>query len=181
MHLTRLTRCIRRIAAPAAALAAAVCLCATATARADTVVLDTIDETTTHTGEAPLEGCLPAGLVGRYTVVEHTVAQVVRTDGAMVVKGVDSYDFHMDLPDGRYVQSGTDYERFTVVLARPYHTVLSTVSEDERTIYAADGTPVGTLTITERKKVVFEDADLDGEADPGEITVERVRFDLTCG
>ncbi|XIE81504.1 hypothetical protein AB6O49_33810 [Streptomyces sp. SBR177] len=178
MHLTSR---MRRLAAPAAALAAAVCLCAGTPARADSVVIDTIDETTTESGEGPLEGCLPPDVIGRFTVVEHTVARVVRTDGAAVIKGVNSYDFHMDLPDGRYVQSGTNYERFKVVLTRPYHTVLSTVSEDERTIYAADGTPVGTLTISERKKVVFTDADRDGEPDPGEITVEHVRFDLTCG
>ncbi|MFD5323487.1 hypothetical protein [Streptomyces sp. NPDC127092] len=178
MHLTARPR---RFAAAAAALAAAACLCATTPARADTVVIDTIDETKTETGEGPLEGCLPSGVIGRFTFVEHTIAQVLRTDGAMVVKGVNSYDFHMDLPDGRYVQSGTDYERFRVVLARPYHTVVSTVSVDERTIYAADGTSVGTLTIKEQRKVVFEDTDLDSEADPGEITVERTRFDLTCG
>ncbi|MFI8823861.1 hypothetical protein [Streptomyces sp. NPDC053431] len=178
MHLTPR---IRRLAAPAVALAAAACLCATTPARADTVVIDTVDQTTTRTGEAPLEGCLPADLIGRYTIVEHTVAHVLRTDRTLVVKGVDSYDFHMDLPDGRYVQSGVDYDRFTLVLARPYHTVLGIVTEDERTIYAADGTPVGTLTIKERRKAVFEDADLDGEVDPGEVIVERDSFALTCG
>ncbi|GAA1192351.1 hypothetical protein F4556_006641 [Kitasatospora gansuensis] len=87
----------------------------------------------------------------------------------------------MDLPDGRYVQSGLDRDDFAVVLRLPYSTAGSFSAQDERTIHAADGTVIGTLTIREDHEVVYRDLNTNGEADPGEVTLERHEFRLSCG
>ncbi len=166
----------------AGVLTASAAASAIAPAAAADVLVEDFDLTRTDTFTAPLEGCLPADLIGTATVTEHSTGRVVRTPAAAVVKGVDSYDFRMTFPDGRYVDSGIDEERFTVVFTEPGRiTVVSTDSRDERTVHAPDGTPIGTLSIRETYDVVFRDADGDGEPDPGEITVERHRFRLTCG
>ncbi|MFJ9824654.1 hypothetical protein ACIRSU_09770 [Streptomyces sp. NPDC101160] len=174
---------LRRLAPPAAALAAAAGLLAgaSAPAHAEQVVVDHFDETHTETYDAPLEGCLPAGLVGSVTLTEHSVGKVVRAGRALVVTGLAKVDFRMTLPDGRTVRSNVDHDRFNVVLTAPHHTVESTDTLDERTVYAADGTPAGTLTIKERRRIVYEDADLDGMPGPGEVTVDHSGFRLTCG
>jgi len=143
-------------------------------------VVEHFDTTHTETYSAPLEGCLPPDLVGTVTVTEHSVGQVVSTGAAVVITGVDAYDFHMDLPDGRYVQSALDQEEFAVVLRRPFTTVGSFHSQDERTIHAADGTVIGTLTIHEDHDVVYRDLNTNGEPDPGEVVVERHDFQLSC-
>ncbi|MGW5423277.1 hypothetical protein [Streptomyces sp. NPDC003943] len=175
---------LRRLAPPAAALAAATGLLAVATTPAharQVVVVDHFDETHTETYDAPLEGCLPADLVGSVTLTEHSVGKVVRSGRALVVTGLNTVDFRMTLPDGRTVRSNVNYDRFNIVLTAPHHTVESTDTLDERTIYAADGTPVGTLTIKERRRFVYEDANLNGMPDPGEVTVDHSSFRLTCG
>ncbi|MEU2234801.1 hypothetical protein ACH4A8_07100 [Streptomyces vietnamensis] len=147
-----------------------------------TVLVDDFDLTRTDTFTAPLEGCLPADLLGTATVTEHSVGRFVRTPGAMVLKGTNYFDFRMTFPDGRYVTSGVDEERIRAVFTDPGRvTVAKMESQDERTIHAPDGTPIGTLSIQETYDAVFTDANGNGEPDPGEITTEHHRFTLTCG
>ncbi|MFF0431058.1 hypothetical protein ACFYU9_02350 [Streptomyces sp. NPDC004327] len=173
----------RRLVAPAAALAAATGLLVLAPAPAHAVplVVDRFDETHTESFDAPLEGCLPAGDVGSVTLTEHSVGTVVKAGRTLVVRGTSAYDFRMTLPDGRSVRGDLDRDRYTFVLAPPHHAVESADSVDERTVYAADGTPVGTLTIKERRRAVYEDANANGMPDPGEVTVDHGGFTLTCG
>ncbi|GHF39046.1 hypothetical protein GCM10018790_16070 [Kitasatospora xanthocidica] len=144
-------------------------------------VVEHFDMTHTETYSAPLEGCLPPDLIGTVTVTEHSTGQVVSNGATVVITGTNEVDFHMDLPDGRYVQSGLDRDDFQVVLRLPYTTVANVSTEDERTIHAADGTVIGTLTIHEDHQVVYRDLNTNGEPDPGEVTVERHEFRLTCG
>lgn len=55
------------------------------------------------------------------------------------------------------------------------------MTQDLRTIYAADGTPIGTLSIHENSQIVIEDTNGNGEPDPGEVTVQFDHFRLHCG
>lgn len=103
--------------------------------------------THTDTFTSPLEGCLPEDVVGTVTVTETSTGQVVDTGkNVFTVHGVNAYDFHLDLPDGRYVQSWLDRDIYTIASNSP-HNVYNVVTEDLRTIHAADGTVVGTLSI----------------------------------
>ncbi|MFD0279358.1 hypothetical protein ACFVHB_36445 [Kitasatospora sp. NPDC127111] len=170
---------VRRPAALAAVLAVSV-LAGAAPARAAGAI-EHFDVTETETYTAPLEGCLPPDLLGTVTLTEHSTGWVVSNGPAVVITGTNVVDFHMDLPDGRYVQSGLDRDDFQVVLRLPYDTVSNVSTQDERTIHAADGRVIGTLTIHEEHQVVYRDLNTNGEPDPGEVTVERHEFRLTCG
>jgi hypothetical protein len=136
-------------------------------------------ETDTFTG--PLEGCLPADLVGTITLTETTTGQFVFTGhNVYTVHGVNTYDEHLDLPNGMYVQSWLNREHFTFV-ANPPLSVFTSTGQDFRTIYAADGTPVGTLAINEVIHMTYTDLNGNSTPDPGEITVNFDHFRLRCG
>ena len=134
----------------------------------------------TETFQAPLEGCLPADLIGNVTQTETTTVQVVDTGKVFTVHGVDVFDYHADFPNGMYVQSWLSRDIFSFV-ANPPLTVNSDATQDFRTIYAADGTPIGKLSINENFHVTFRDTNGNGEPDPGEISVQFDHFRLRCG
>jgi hypothetical protein len=138
-------------------------------------------DTETETFTAPLEGCLPEDLVGTVTLTRTSTGQVVESDsGVFTVRGVDDFDYHLELPDGSFVQSGLNRDRFVLVANAP-HTVINFVTEDFRTIYSADGTPVGTLSIHAGFHVTFNDLNGNSTPDPGEIASEFGYFRLRCG
>ncbi len=127
----------------------------------------------TDTFTAPLEGCLPEDQVGTVILTETSTGQRVDTGaGTVTVHGVNVYDYHLDLPDGRYVQSWLNRDHYTS-LDNPPHSVFNVVTQDLRTIYAADGTPVGTLSIHAGYHITY--SDLNG------IATEFEYFHLRCG
>ena len=95
------------------------------------------------------------------------------------VHGVTAYDYHADFPNGMYVQAGLNRDIFTFH-ANPPLTVNSDATQDFRTIYAADGTPIGTLSIHETIHTTFRDTNGNGAPDPGEISVQFDHFRLRC-
>jgi hypothetical protein len=136
----------------------------------------------THTEEitTPLEGCLPEDLVGTGTLTETSTGQVVDTGGVFTVRGVNEFDLHLVFPDGSFVQSGLNRDRY-VFVANPPLTVFNIVTQEVRTIYAADGTPIGTLTIHAGFHMTFRDLNGNGMPDPGEVSVEFGYFRVRCG
>jgi hypothetical protein len=105
---------------------------------------------------------------------------VVDTGKVFTVHGVSAYDYHADFPNGMYVQSGLNRDIFSFV-ANPPLTVNTVADQDFRTIYAADGTPIGTLSIHETIHITFRDTNGNGAPDPGEISVQFDHFRLRCG
>ena len=55
------------------------------------------------------------------------------------------------------------------------------VTQDLRTIYAADGTPTGTLSIHAGGHITYNDLNGNFTPDPGEIAAEFGYFRLRCG
>jgi hypothetical protein len=137
-------------------------------------------ETHTETFTAPLEGCLPEDLVGTVTLTETSTGQVVDTGKVFTVHGVNEYDYRLELPDGSYVQSGPINRDHYVFVANPPLTVFNLVGQDFRTIYAADGTPIGTLSIHAGMHITYRDLNGNDMPDPGEITAEFEYFRLRC-
>jgi hypothetical protein len=127
-----------------------------------------------------LEGCLPENLFGTGTLTETSTGQVVDTGKVFTVRGVNEYDLHLVFPDGSYVQSGLNRDRYVFVANGPL-TVYNVVTQDFRTIYAADGTPIGTLSIHAGMHITYRDLNGNGMPDPGEITAEFEYFRLRCG
>jgi hypothetical protein len=136
----------------------------------------------THTEEltTALEGCLPEELIGTGTLTETSTGQVVDTGKVFTVRGVNEYDLHLVFPDGSYVQSGLNRDRYVFVANAPL-TVYNVVTQDFRTIYAADGTPIGTLAIHAGMHITYRDLNGNGMPDPGEITAQFEYFHLRCG
>jgi hypothetical protein len=135
----------------------------------------------TETFTAPLEGCLPEDLVGTVTVTETSTGQVVETGrDVLTVHGVNAYDYRLELPDGGYVQSGLNRDHYAFV-ANGAHSVFTVVTQDLRTIYAADGRPVGSLSIHAGFHLNYTDLNGNETPDPGEIAAQFERFRLRCG
>jgi hypothetical protein len=140
-----------------------------------------IFDTHTETFTAAAVGCLPEDLVGTVTLTETSTGRVVDTGKKVfIVRFVNEYDYRLDFPDGSYVQSGLNRDLFTFV-ANPPHIVTSLVIQDLETIYAADGTPVGTISIHAGLHVTYNDLNGNLEPDPGEITASFEYFRLRCG
>jgi hypothetical protein len=55
------------------------------------------------------------------------------------------------------------------------------VARDLRTIYAADGTPMGTLSIHAGSHTAYDDLNGNGIPEPGEISAQFDNFHLRCG
>lgn len=108
-----------------------------------------------------------------------STGQVVDTGKVFSVRSVNEFDYRLELPDGTYVQSGINRDRF-VFIANPPLCVFNVAIQDFRTIYAADGTPIGTLAIHAGMHIIFRDLNGNGMPDPGEISAEFDFFRLCC-
>jgi len=120
------------------------------------------------------------GLTGIATLTETSMIHVVQSPGSFKLNGVDDFDYRLDLPDGAYVQSGLNRDRFVFVLTHRSHAVSHTTFQDFRTIFDASGEPIGGLTIHGGMTVVYDDANGNFEPDPGEIASEHDSFRLRC-
>ena len=129
-------------------------------------------------GSTSLPECLPPDLIGTQTGTETTVGQVTDTGHSFQVHGTTTLAYRVVFPDGRYVV-GTAVEHFTYIAARP-QTVSTSVFQEPRTIYSADGQPVGKVFLHALSHVTFRDANGNSVPDPGEITANVDRFFFTC-
>ncbi len=125
-----------------------------------------------------LPECLPPDLVGTQTGTETTVGQVVDTGHSFQVHGTTTLEYRVVFPDGHYVV-GTAVEHFSFNANAP-QTTRTSVIQEPRTIYSADGQPVGTVFIHALTHVTFRDANGNLTPDPGEITANVDRFFFTC-
>jgi hypothetical protein len=129
----------------------------------------------------PIDGyfCLP-DRVGTATQTETSTGQVVETaSGVFAFRGVDSYDIHIDFPDGSYAQSGLNRDLVSFVLNSPL-TVFTAASQDLETIYNAQGQPVGNIEIHAISHLTYTDLNGNGQPDDGEVKAQVERFQLRC-
>jgi hypothetical protein len=130
------------------------------------------------TGSTALPECLPPDLVGTQTGTETTVGQVTETGQTFQVHGTSTLEYQVAFPDGRYVV-GTAVEHFSFIAQAPL-TINTVAIQEQRTIYSAEGQPIGEVVIHAVSHVTFRDANGNGEPDPGEITASVDRFFFTC-
>jgi hypothetical protein len=106
-------------------------------------------------------------LTGIATLTEASMIHVVqRSNGSFSFNGVDDFDYRLELPGGAYVQSGLNRDRFVFVLTNRSHAVSHTTVQDFRTIFDANGAPIGGLTIHGGMTVVYDDANGNFERTP---------------
>jgi hypothetical protein len=130
----------------------------------------------------PTETSLPECLddtVGSQVGTEATTLQVVDTGKTSHVTGTATLTYTVTFDDGRYV-TGSSVEHFRFNANAPL-TVSTVVITESRTIFSADGEPVGKVKIHALSHVTLQDANENGSPDPGEIRVEVDRFFFTCG
>jgi hypothetical protein len=174
----RTSRRARRVTAVPAALLAALALAGPASGSADTGTFH-IDQ--------PLADTLTdfpcfEGIAGTITGTE-------TIDGHFTENGPPSLGFHahgsttqtyrVDLADGRYVL-GTFTGRFSFNATVGGHVTDSGGGWDRAIAYAADGQPIGPLTIQSVGHVSYVDANGNGEPDPGEFTASVEHLNADC-
>ena len=179
--MTRRLPIVGRVLRSLAGVAVLVALLLPAGAAQAQATVFRFSETHTETSTAPLEGCLPEDLVGTVTLTETSTGQVVDTGKVYTVRGVNEYDVRLVFPNGMYVQSGPINRDRYIFVANPPLTVYNVVIQDFRTIYAADGTSIGTLSIHAGMHITYRDLNGNGMPDPGEISAEFGYFHLRCG
>ena len=96
------------------------------------------------------------------------------------VQGSNTSEYRADFPDGRYALGNeTDHFSFGFNLRRPVATDTS-AQQEEATLYAADGQPIGTITVHVIHHVTFTDENGNFEPDPGEFTSSVHRIRIRC-
>jgi hypothetical protein len=108
---------------------------------------------------------------GHFTEVE---------SGHFSAHGTDTIDYHVDLGDGRYANGQVlDHFGFRFNVNRPRTTDTGT-QQELATVYAADGEPIGTITVHVTIHVTYADLNGNFEPDPDEITVSFDRARVRC-
>jgi hypothetical protein len=96
------------------------------------------------------------------------------------VHGTDTIDYHVDLGDGRYaIGQVIEHFGFRVNMNRP-RTTETGAQQELATIYAADGQPIGTISVHVTTHVTYADLNGNFEPDPGEITASVDRLGIRC-
>ena len=94
--------------------------------------------------------------------------------------GTNTIDYRVDGEDGSYALGRViDHFSFAINFNRPRNVVSSTQKE-QATLYAADGQPIGTITVRVTHHVTYSDLNGNFEPDSGEITVEVDQSKVTC-
>ena len=84
-------------------------------------------------------------------------------------------------PDLVGTQTGTETTVGQVTeTGQTFQTISTTTIQEPRTIYSADGQPIGKVFLHALSHVTFRDANGNGVPDPGEITASVDRFFFTC-
>jgi hypothetical protein len=125
-----------------------------------------------------LPECLPPNLVGTQTGTETTVGQATETGHTFQAHGTTRLEYRVVFPDGRYVV-GSSVEHFSFILNAPL-TINTTPIQEHRTIYSAQGQPIGEVVLHAVSHMTFRDVNGNGQPDPGEITANVDRFFFTC-
>ena len=94
--------------------------------------------------------------------------------------GTNTIDYRVELGDGRHaIGQVIDHFNFTFNLLQT-RSVVTSAQQEDATVYAADGQPIGTITVRVTHHVMWSDVDGNFEPDPDEITSEVDRFKVTC-
>jgi hypothetical protein len=129
----------------------------------------------------PAQTSLPECLddtVGSQVGTETATGQIVNTGKTFHVTGTATLTYTVTFSDGRHV-TGSAVEHFTFNANAPL-TVSTVAITESRTIFSAEGEPVGKVRIHALSHITFQDVNGNGSADPGEIRVEVDRFFFTC-
>jgi hypothetical protein len=115
--------------------------------------------------------CMPELKAGVTNATETISGQVVETDNGVSIHGGGMFDYRTDFADGSYL-TGAAQEHFTV---QNHHgqAVMTDVIQEPRTVYSADGAPIGRVLIHALSHSVTD-------TKSGRTTASIDRFYFTC-
>jgi hypothetical protein len=132
----------------------------------------------TVAGDYPCFADVTGTITGTYTLSGH----VVNAPDVFHFTHTETLDYRIDFSDGRYVIGGFANHLVDISNAQSgIQRVVQTEAGQERaTVYAADGSPIGTVTVSQTTHTTFADLNQNHQLDPGEITASVDRFRLSC-
>jgi hypothetical protein len=174
----RTSRRTRRVAAVPAAMLTVLALAGPASGSADTGTFH-IDQpfSDTLTDFPCFEGT--AGTISGTETIDGHFTETGPPSLGFHADGSETQSYRVDLADGRYVL-GTFTARFSFNATVRGHIVDSQGGWDRAIAYAADGRPIGPLTIQSVGHVSYVDANGNGEPDPGEFTASVDHINADC-
>jgi hypothetical protein len=135
---------------------------------------DPLSETVTN---YPCSGGAPVLMTGTVTTEGHFTVVEPRHFSA---SGTTLVDYRADFPDGRYaLGSVTEHFALSSNFLRP-RTADSNAQQEEATLYAANGQPIGTITVRVVNHVTYTDENGNFEPDPGEFTSSVDHITIRC-
>ena len=124
--------------------------------------------------------CLSLEMIGIVNGTETVTGQIVDTDPGFHVYATTNLNYRVDFSDGSYVL-GFSVEHITFSINRLDSRTTSTVAIHEpRTIYDADGQPIGKVMIHFISHITYSDANGNGQPDPDEIAANVEDFRFIC-
>jgi hypothetical protein len=124
--------------------------------------------------------CLPPELSGAVRGTVTGRGQFVATASGYHERLTTNLAYRIDFPDGSYAL-GTAVERgLSNVNPRNSRITAHVTVREPRTLYAADGQPIGRVMIHYLVHLTYSDVNGDGQPDPGEITASVESFRLAC-
>jgi hypothetical protein len=123
-----------------------------------------------------------AGVTGTITGTDTLSGRYNNSPDFFHFEATHTFDYRIDFTDGRYVIGG--FSTHLTETANAESGVVrqkdSEAGQERATVYAADGTATGTVTISGTFHTTWIDKDADWQVDPGEITASVDRFRVTC-
>jgi hypothetical protein len=122
------------------------------------------------------------GLTGTLTGTETVSAHYTNNPTFFHIEGTNTQTYRIDFSDGSYAL-GSYLEHFAEAANSGSGTLKlndTSVERDVATVYAADGTPIGTVTIWVTSHTTFIDANQNGQVDEGELKASISNFRFRC-
>jgi hypothetical protein len=160
----------------AVAVAAAIAVPSAASGRATPQPFHDV-QTTIDTG-VDSYGCF-VGIVGNGMTTDVIDGHFTPNDNGFHFAGVIHREYTLAFGDGTHVL-GHVVQHISFNATRSGVTIDTEPSQEEATIYSADGGVLGTIHAFELFHATYVDANGNGEPDPGEFTVAFDRVRVTC-
>jgi hypothetical protein len=94
-------------------------------------------------------------------------------------EGTETVDYRVDFNDGRYA-IGASSERLAFSASGGRAEIETHTGRNQATVYAADGSVIGTVTIRNVFHITSVDLNGNGQTDPGEIKATVDQFRVGC-
>jgi hypothetical protein len=142
--------------------------------------VERFSDTFTETFDTTVDDCFVKDLVGTTVNTGTIEGQVVETSrGVLHFGGTVTISFRWEAPNG-ISADGTSTAHFSFTTNGSVFVDRTMENNDRRTIYAADGTPMGQIVIHFFSLVTFHDLNGDREPQADEISASIDTFFFTC-